>query len=165
MANTLRDEVNLRLYCCRLQLEFYQQRLAAAELPVNVIRCWAGEAGLAHLQRAYQAYLLELAQAYNVVAAGVTSARQLAPLMAAQNIIAAEMTQLCELEANEASWLSRLLAPTGAITAATTPQASSPDQIRLTALMPSMLDLEALQASHEALSQLIESQRSFTQEW
>ena len=165
MANTLRDEVNLRLYCCRLQLEQYQQYLNAAELPLTVIRHLAGEAACIHLQRCYQAYLLELGQAYNVSAAGCCSAQPLAALMAEQGISAAEITQLCELESDAASWLSALLAAAGPVSAPAEVKQQPSAQIRLTALEPSMLDLEALQTAYESLSQLIEGQRSLTQEW
>ena len=165
MANTLRDEVNLRLYCCRLQLQQYEQLLIAADLPVSVIRHLAGEAACLHLQRCYQAYLLELGQAYNVDAAGCGSAGSLASSMAEQGVSAAEISQFCELESDTNSWLSALLAAVGPVSAPTAAVPKSSAQIRLMALEPSMLDLEALQTAYESLSELIESQRSLSQEW
>jgi uncharacterized damage-inducible protein DinB len=147
--------VNQRLYCCRLQLDYYQQLLDQAELPISVVSCLAGEAALYHLQAAYKSYLKELAAAYNQPQLDPLSANGLAEV-----IQTAEINELASLERSSDSWLSEILN-----FSQSAPAEKRQGVIASVTASTGNMDLTRLASIFLNLQQLIERQRGLSQEW
>lgn len=149
------NDVNQRLYCCRLQIEHYQQLLEQADLPVMVVHCLAGEAAVYHLQALYTSYLVELSEQYHI-AGSFISAEQLS-----RKLQSSEVSELVLLESDSSSWLSQLLN--------FSPGVNQPQHLNVIASTVSdastVLSAAALQATLVELKQLIETQRALSQEW
>ncbi|MGK0440801.1 MAG: hypothetical protein ACJA0N_000596 [Pseudohongiellaceae bacterium] len=148
-------EVNQRLYCCRLQLDYYQQLVAQADLPVSVIYCLAGESSLHHLKALYYAYLKEIAANYNQPQLTPQSAIALT-----DHIQTAEVEELSSLESTDGSWLSELLQcrQSEAVT-------RHPGVIMSSVAADTALDVNVLRLTLDELKLLISRQRELTQEW
>lgn len=159
------DEVNLRLYCCRLQLDQYQHYIDEQTLPLQVIEHLAGEAALYHLRACYQSYLKELAATYQLpINESLDSVLPLVSLMSAQGHVAAELNQLLQLERQQGSWLA-LLAEVPSLVASVVKVGPQRSEIRLNQASGTKLALSGLISTYSQLKQLIESQRNLTQEW
>ena len=153
---------NERLYCCRLQLDWYIQQAASATLPTRIIEIACGEGLRSQLIAAYRAYLAELSVTYNGPDAIFSNAAGLN----VANIQSAELNELLVLEATD-SWLSQLLkdAPRSHSDRSNKPAKGGDIALFQAPAEQSSLSIDALQHSYLSLKKLIDTHRSHSEEW
>lgn len=158
------EQVNHRLYCCRLQLDYYQSLLHEQKLPVAVIESMAGESLIYLLQRAFQAYLNELSLSLNNGECWNQGLEGLVDTLAAEGAESSNITELLTLMEAPDSWLSVLTQKLDV--AQEKPVVSMAGDIPLRRVeQPSMLSEKPLVTAFQGLSELIERQRLTSQEW
>ena len=162
MNKQLQAATNERLYCCRLQLDWYAQQVASATLPTRIIEIACGEGLRLQIIAAYRAYLTELSATYN----GPETSFSNATALSAANIESAELNELLVLEAGD-SWLSQLL--NSAIqthTSHSSTPAKGGDIVLFQATSEqSSVSIDTLQHSYLSLKKLIDTHRSHSEEW
>lgn len=157
------EQVNHRLYCCRLQLDYYQSLLREQELPVPVIESMAGESLIYLLQRAFQAYLNELSLSLNKGECWHQGLEALADSLAADGIQSSNVSELLTLKSEPDSWLSVLTQKLDVVQVK--PVISVAGDIPIRDVAPSLLSEKPLAAAFHGLGELIERQRLTSQEW
>ena len=166
MTNSVSELVNERIYCCRLQLEYYRQLLLDAKLPVQLIERFAGEALIFHLRSLYRCYLVELALSYQGPERDFENAQALSVTMQDLNVTAAEIKELVVLEEDSNSWLSRLLmAPLMSYQPIKRQVSSSGIPVLQVSSAQKVMNADFLATALDTLVAIIESQRSLSQEW
>ncbi|MEE8059090.1 MAG: DUF6586 family protein [Pseudomonadales bacterium] len=166
MANAQRPIVIQRLYFCRLHLEWWSAELARQETPKAIIEQSLGESTLFHLVMAYRAYLQEIATAYTVPAIDYVNAGDLIATLSAQGYDSAEARELAALEVGM-GWLAGLLTQYSALgplrgpTAVSSLQVISASQVNNT----DPIGLEDCRDYFQALSEIIDNQRTRLEEW
>ena len=176
MANSQRPLVNQRLYFVRLHSDWLEAQRAAEQLPRAVVDQALGESLILHLVLAYQAYLNEVAEAYQLPASNNIRAVALVEQLAARGQSSAEAEELRSLELSD-SWLSQVLKHfenlgQGELSLAASPQASS-NSVNKQAVeligssnnQSQAIDITALNTAAQSLEALIERQRTCTEEW
>lgn len=166
MAQNIRNGVNERLYCCRLQLDSYKRHLDDAQLQKTLIERWMGEATVYHLCALYRSYLLELSSVYNGPVQTFANSNELSVAIAASNIQTAEINELQCLEQNADSWLSQLLAYSPVPSApALVNKAFTSISIVTVESAQSALEYDFLRQAFQSMESLIDNQRRHSEEW
>lgn len=157
-----RAVTNERLYCCRLQLDWYAQQLNSGLLAPRILEIACGEGLKSQLMTAYHSYLVELCATYNWP---VTSFNTAVDLKEA-TVSCAELSELLVLE-REDSWLSRLLDESCSVIISDTSLPASGGDIQLfqASSQQSLLSIEELQSCYLSLKKLIDKHRSHSEEW
>ena len=160
-----RSTVNQRLYFCQLHLQWLKQELESGQLPAMTVEQALGESLMLHLQRSYQAYLLEVAESYGLYPANIVDAAGFKSLLDSQGKSSAEVNELYALESSD-SWLSDMLsaATNVLLTGNTTPAKATIALIQVDLASDTNL-CESGQQYLDKLTTLIESQRGQLQEW
>jgi len=132
------------------------------------------ESVLFHLASAYDAFLHEIAERYNLDTSHITSYRTLAEDMELSGQECPELAELSVLEADNSSWLHKMVRAYEACWRATdrsapVSAASSVSEIHVAQVNPAHTDeseiLKEYQHWFDALRDLIDRQRSGMQEW
>ncbi|ARN75676.1 DUF6586 family protein [Oceanicoccus sagamiensis] len=167
MANAQRPVVNQRLYFCKLHLDWLAQQLANQDIPKSVLEQSLGESILFHLINSYQAYLAEIAIAYNLPPADFINADTLIEALKQGGFYSAEANELRELELAD-SWLSRLIREYQAVGPIyRAGKSSNNSQIVAFSSQDNSgtMDLDVLKQCWQQLSGVIENQRARLEEW
>lgn len=168
MSNSQRATVNERLYFCRIHLDSLRHEIAREEVGRLTLESAFAESVLLHLRRAYEAYLSEIAEAYNVSGAGFHDAAQLVASLGAASSHSAEAQECLNLESG-ASWLAEILDFDSAATLLRSQvqqqPVQNPSHNLLASKVSSGISLGELESYFNSLSALIESQRQRLEEW
>ncbi|MGK0500271.1 MAG: hypothetical protein ACJAYG_001920 [Oceanicoccus sp.] len=172
MANSQSRIVNQRLYFCRLHLQWLDQQLQLQMLPKALLEQSLAESALFHLQMAYRAYLLEIAEAYNLKPDSIKSVEQLMACIGEQQLRSAEAYEIEQLAQQAESWLSSMLQVYAQLDedSVSLPQQGY-QQANMINISPVQavgsceLSAELVHNCHQQLTALIENQRLRLQEW
>lgn len=157
-----RAATNERLYCCRLQLDWYAQQIDSGLLAPRIVEMACGEGLKSQLITAYRSYLTELCATYNWPTTDAKSAIYLNDKVSDS----AELGELLVLETKH-SWLSKLLdeSDRSLISEASSPASGGDIQLFQAPSQQSVLSIDKLRNSYLSLKNLIDTHRSHSEEW
>lgn len=165
---------NQKLNFARIHLGALRESCASTGWNKHILIESYNESVLFHLASAYDAFLHEIAERYRLDTSHITSYRTLAEDMEKSGQECPELSELSCLEADENSWLHRMVHAYEACWRATdrveaVSASSSVSEIHVAQINPAHTDesaiLEEYQQWFDSLRDLIDRQRSGMQEW